>query len=652
MLRVCVFGWAPITVAVALGAAPGAAIAGPILYETVALSGDPAPGTPSGVYFDGFGRPALNAAGEVAFSCLLRGLGVFAGNNSGAWTPDASGSPELRARQGSQAAGFPGGVTYNLVGGPALTDSHGTSMSGTIEGSGVTLNDNAAMWATGPSGSFDLLAREGDPAPGAPSGVEFQSFTSLSRSEGAVAFRGSLRGGGVDTRHNDGIWVSDGTGALSLVAREYGPAAVAGPGVTYNYLGGQALNDKGEVAFQARLKGSGVTYVNDGVIIGPAANGAQAILAREGDSAVGTPSGVVYLGLRDPKLNDARQVAFTSRLAGTGIDASNDEGLWGPGATGDLSLVAQRGDPAHGAGSGVDYDLFDAITLNEAGAVAFRASLAGTGIDGSNDGGVWVSDGAGGLSLLFRQGEQAPGLGPEIFLSGYGFLDPVMNDLGDVLVLSFLTGVGVDVSNNSALFFAASDGTRRPVIREGDLFEVVPGDERVVAGFSYFIGRFSDRGYRSLEGRRVAFSASFTDGTEGIFIATLPESPTVLLVAIDIKPGSNSNPINPSGRGKLPVAILGSDTFDAMDVDVTTLAFGPDAPAPSHDLTKPSVFEKHLRDVNDDGFTDLVSHYRTQETGISPDDAEACIAGDLLDGTPFEGCDVIRTVRGGRRVRR
>jgi hypothetical protein len=89
-----------------------------------------------------------------------------------------------------------------------------------------------------------------------------------------------------------------------------------------------------------------------------------------------------------------------------------------------------------------------------------------------------------------------------------------------------------------------------------------------------------------------------------------------------------------------------------MDVDVTTLAFGPDAAVPSHDLTKPGVFENHLRDVNDDGFTDLVSHYRTQETGISPDDAEACITGDLLDGTPFVGCDVIRTVREGRRVRR
>jgi hypothetical protein len=123
-------------------------------------------------------------------------------------------------------------------------------------------------------------------------------------------------------------------------------------------------------------------------------------------------------------------------------------------------------------------------------------------------------------------------------------------------------------------------------------------------------------------------------------------------INIDIKPGSDSNPINRSGRGNLPVAILGSDTFDVLDVDVTTLAFGPDAAAPSHDLTKSGAFEDHLRDVNGDGFTDLVSHYRTQNTGISRNDAEACITAGVFEGTQFEGCDVIRATSGGSRVRR
>jgi hypothetical protein len=108
-------------------------------------------------------------------------------------------------------------------------------------------------------------------------------------------------------------------------------------------------------------------------------------------------------------------------------------------------------------------------------------------------------------------------------------------------------------------------------------------------------------------------------------------------VALDLKPGSDVNPINLISRSVIPVAILGSDTFDVTDVDATTLAFGPGGAAPMHKKSG------HFKDANHDGIEDLLSHYRTGDSGIAIGDEEACITGETLDGEAFEGCDTVET---------
>jgi formylglycine-generating enzyme required for sulfatase activity len=128
----------------------------------------------------------------------------------------------------------------------------------------------------------------------------------------------------------------------------------------------------------------------------------------------------------------------------------------------------------------------------------------------------------------------------------------------------------------------------------------------------------------------------------GFRVASIPEPPA----EIDIDPWSDTNPINPFGRGVVPVAILGSESFDVADVEVTTLAFGPDEAPPAFALTHPLVYWLAHRDLNHDGERDLLSYYRTRETGIAFGDTEACLVGQTLDGTPFEGCDAITTVLG------
>ncbi|MCH8239692.1 MAG: hypothetical protein IIB62_06510, partial [Proteobacteria bacterium] len=125
--------------------------------------------------------------------------------------------------------------------------------------------------------------------------------------------------------------------------------------------------------------------------------------------------------------------------------------------------------------------------------------------------------------------------------------------------------------------------------------------------------------------------------------------------AIDIKPGSDRNPINLKKRGVIPVALLGSAAFDVTNVDVTTLTFGPAGATPDHDLTDPDVYDSHILDVNDDGFFDLVSHYRVSDTGLLPEHTSACLSGVTYGGVaigamPISQLPARTSLQAGQRI--
>lgn len=155
---------------------------------------------------------------------------------------------------------------------------------------------------------------------------------------------------------------------------------------------------------------------------------------------------------------------------------------------------------------------------------------------------------------------------------------------------------------------------------------------------------FANRGLESNDnynvlGNTIAVNMQVTEPGDWIRVIT-----EVIEVSIDIKPGSDPNAINLKSKGVIPVAILGSATFDVTTVDVTTLSFGPAGAAPAHDLTDPDVLSEHRQDVNGDGYVDLVSHYRVQETGIAAGDTKACLTGLTVFNQAIKGCDAIVTV--------
>ena len=115
----------------------------------------------------------------------------------------------------------------------------------------------------------------------------------------------------------------------------------------------------------------------------------------------------------------------------------------------------------------------------------------------------------------------------------------------------------------------------------------------------------------------------------------------ILEVTIDIKPGGDSNSINPRNRGKIPVAILSTKDFDApSQVDQKSLTFG--STGNEESLAFCNRFPK---DVNGDGLKDVVCHFSTRATGFRCVDTEGILRGNTVDGMPIEGSDSVKIVR-------
>jgi len=116
--------------------------------------------------------------------------------------------------------------------------------------------------------------------------------------------------------------------------------------------------------------------------------------------------------------------------------------------------------------------------------------------------------------------------------------------------------------------------------------------------------------------------------------------PQVIEVGIDIKPGSDPNSINPQSKGKIPVAILSAENFDAPnEVDWDSLTFGPTEDEDSLAFCSPSP-----EDVNYDGLDDLVCHFDAQSAGFECGDEWGYLKGQTGDGVPIEGGDSVRIV--------
>jgi hypothetical protein len=248
----------------------------------VVRGGAPAPGTPSGVVFgpNSFGGifspdVALNEAGETAFWAFLAGDGVDSSNNQGIFA-ESSGGLRLVARTGDHTPGTPEGVNFRTLVSPVLNDAGRTAFLALHTGDGY-LGTRSGIWWESPAG-LTLVARSGDHAPGTPDGVVFISGSDsafnqpLLNNSGQIAFFGR-------TNYGRGIWATDRSGTLQLIARE-GDLLDVAPGDVRTilelgfassvsvYPGDPSFNDRGQIVFRASFAGgtSGI-FVSNAVAV-------------------------------------------------------------------------------------------------------------------------------------------------------------------------------------------------------------------------------------------------------------------------------------------------------------------------------------------------------------------------------------------------
>lgn len=489
LLAVCVF------------ATPRSA-AGAVTATPVFLSGDPAPGT--GGVFGVFGPVVINDAGTLAFEGHVSTVG------RGLWRYSQPGL-ELVLPLPIPAPGGPMGATLDFIDGLGLPQSADPVLVRVRLSSGED-----ALYSASSSSGLVPIAIEGQPAPGT-AGALFQSLRASLRvsDAGEAAFFAVLEGGDTDSGNFTGVWAGA-AGSLQLLARQGDPAPGAG-GVTWFQMdqypriapggtvglasilfavpgtsgiwtgsptGGLAaavLNASGILYSNAVIGDAGhLVHLRSDAMLGTAAleTGApgnfRTVIAH-GDPAPGVAGGPgIDLATVEPRVNRSGQVAFRA----TTLEVTPREGIWSEGS-GALELVARIGDPAPGT-AGLVFVEFLGFELNDLGQLAVLVEV-GASVDFPGDPTLYFASAGASPELVVRAEdffEVAPGdlrrvSSLQASVESVGFLDEqergALNHLGElVFSLWFYDATGGPGGSGGSGIFVATvpepDGAIGPLV--------------------------------------------------------------------------------------------------------------------------------------------------------------------------------------------
>jgi hypothetical protein len=138
----------------------------------------------------------------------------------------------------------------------------------------------------------------------------------------------------------------------------------------------------------------------------------------------------------------------------------------------------------------------------------------------------------------------------------------------------------------------------------------------------------------------ISLSSKYTETLAGIGfgIDNLEFQILPVEISIDILPGTYPNIINLQSKGTTAVAILTTDGFDASTVDPTTVQFADASPV-----------KRRIADANQDGRTDMILYFNTQELNLDINSTEATLTATTDSDIPISGTDSVAIVRKGKK---
>ncbi len=250
-----------------------------------------------------------------------------------------------------------------------------------------------------------------------------------------------------------GIW-KETAGGLTKVVRSGEQALSLPAGVNYYLPGTFGIDGAGRIVISVEAPDASThgIYSED--------QGTLRLVARETNQVPGQPAGVTFGNFTTvPLMNEAGSILFTSFIHGAGISSITD-GLFTD-RSGPLQLVVKNGDGAPGIPGATIIARGARPVFNDLGVIAFSGRYSGGTFP--NDQAIWTEQ-SGTFTLLARSGQAPAGLPAGVVFGQLN--EPRINNAGQVMFHSTLTGPGITSTNDAALWVYGG-GDLQVIAREG-----------------------------------------------------------------------------------------------------------------------------------------------------------------------------------------